>query len=1323
MNSRRFILSIYILCIAAYIFANTSSHYYFRSLGLSEGLSHSTVNVIYQDRIGFMWFGTKDGLNRFDGNSFRVFKKENSGLGNNFITAICEDNEGKMWIGTDAGVYIYDPMLESFEAFDTPIDKLGDTIKRAITCLAVDPDGNIWISSDYQGLFCYDKETRKLISYTEKIGKKVYNVTKFWFDSGCLWVSHYEDNLYYSVDKSNFKIFKDSKDEEPFNGDVINASVKGLHNCFYIASSKGLYEINQTSGKVRQLLEGYVRDICFRTDTELWVGTEQGIYIYDLNNNSYTQLMSPAVDERYALSDNAIYSIFKDREDGIWIGSYFGGINYLPKEYSYFEKYYPRDDLRNFGKRVREICSGNDSTLWIGTEDKGLFNFNPKNRVLTPFCHPLLYNNIHGLCLDGDYLWVGTFSGGLNKIDLKTRNMIHYTKNDKIYSLNSNNVFSIYKTSTSDVWIGTTSGLMKYNREIDGFISVPELNNVFVYDILEDVKGRLWIATYSEGLYCYDLLNKTFRQYKNSPQDSTSLSYDKVIGLFEDSCKQLWIMTQGAGVCRYIPETDNFIRYDMNMGLPSNIVYEILEDNSGMLWLSTNDGLVELHPETGIKHIYTTVNGLIGNQFNYKSGYKDKDGTLYFGSINGFISFNPSTFILNKQSSPLVLTDFFLHNKRLSIGDKDIPLERSIVTTDKIMLNADQNSFSIKPAVLSYQAPSSNIILYKLEGFDKEWYQLIKDNSLINYSNLPYGHYVLHIKGANSDGVWTPQQRLLQIDVLPPFYLSWVAYCLYFLFGILFLLGVVYYFRKRSIRKHLQAMEVLKYEKERELYTAKIDFFTNVAHEIRTPLTLIKSPLENVLANTDLNNVIKEDLEIMDLNTNRLLDLVNQLLDFRKTETKGFKLSLMRCDVSELILRTFKRFTPLAREKGLSFKIQMPDTIYAFIDKEGFTKIVSNLFTNAIKYSMTYINVDVKVSENNHSLIVIISNNGNIVPLEMREDIFRPFIQCRDDASRQIQGTGIGLALARSLAELHGGTLKMDDSMESNNFILTIPLKDIQTASLKDNEEIYEFVPVEEDVIEDVSLSEMKYTLLIVEDNFEMRRFLVKELSKSYKVLSAGHGVEALSVLKDSIVNLVVSDVMMPEMDGLELCNQIKTNLDYCHIPVILLTAKTALQSRIEGLNIGADAYVDKPFSMEYLKVCISNLLKNREQLRATFIHTPFVPTNSIAISKADEDFLKKLNEIVQANLQNPEFSLLDMANLLCMSRSSLNRKLKGLLDVTPNDYVRIERLKKAAILLRDGNCKINEVCYMVGFNTPSYFAKCFQKQFGVLPKDFVCIK
>lgn len=1312
------ILYLYCLCMFT-LHAQSNIHYYFKTLDIKDGLSQNTVNAILQDKQGFMWFGTKDGLNRFDGLSFRIFKKEESDLGNNFITALYEDKEGCIWVGTDTGVFVYDPMLDTFTRFDI-ISNTGNTIERAVTMIGGDEYNNIWISADSQGLFCYSPHDNLLINclQKDKYGNKLANVTRFWFNGDTCWVSLYDDNLYYTVD--NFKTtlypFKDADGYEPFKGDIINTRIAGPHNCMYIGSSNGLTEINLTTGKVRRLLNYYVRDLQFKSDQELWVGTESGLYIYDLVNENITHLTASDEEDSYALSDNAIYSLFRDNEGGMWIGSYFGGVNYYPRQWTYFEKFYPRAGIQKFGRRVREFCESNDGTLWIGTEDKGLFNFDPATGKIEPFQHPLIYHNIHGLCLDGDYLWVGTFSGGLNRIDLRTKQLKHYQKGVGINSLDANNIFSIYRTTTGDLWIGTTSGLLLYNRSTDDFTRIPELTNVFVYKILEDFNGNIWLATYSNGVFRYDINKKEWKNFTYQSNNSTSLPYDKVIGIYEDSQKRLWFTTQGAGFCRFNPQTDDFTRYDMSKGFPCNIIYKMLEDNLTNFWLTTNNGLVCFNPDTNYIRVYTTANGLLSNQFNYQSGYKDKKGHLYFGSINGFIGFNPATFVENKIIPPVVITDFFLFNKRLPVNRDDSPLKKNITYSEDIELDADQNSFSFHVAALSYQAPEMNQLVYKLDGFDQEWYTVGR-NTLINYSNLPYGTYQFRLKGSNSDGKWNEGERILKIHICPPFYLSTWAYILYLLLLLFSIAGIIYYFRKRNQQKHQQTMDKFERDKERELYTAKIDFFTNVAHEIRTPLTLIKSPLENVLISKSVPGEIRDDLEIMDLNTSRLLDLVNQLLDFRKTETQGFKLNFINCNISEILQQTLLRFTPLARQKRLEFTIDCPEQLHASVDREGLIKIISNLFSNAVKYSETYIHVRLLPDTAKGTLLLSVCNDGNIIPLDMREKIFEPFIQYKDGMSQKVSGTGIGLALARSLAEFHDGTLCMDNSIEQNCFLLTLPVSHEYTITvLKDDRETPDVLKEELQTVQ----KQNRYTVLIVEDNSEMLSFVVKQLSSTYLVLTATNGIEALNILENHTVNLVISDIMMPEMDGLELCDHIKSDINYSHIPIILLTAKTTIQSKIDGLKSGADAYVDKPFSVEYLKVCVSNLLTNREKLHAAFAHSPFVQTNTMAMTKADEAFLKTLNDITMANMQNPNFSLDDMASLLNMSRSSLNRKIKGLLDMTPNDYIRLERLKKAAQLLKEGECKVNEICYMVGFNTPSYFTKCFQKQFGILPKDFV---
>lgn len=1292
-------------------------------------MSQNTVNAILQDRKGFMWLGTKDGLNRYDGLSFRKFKHDAANprsIGNSFITSLYEDFNGNIWVGTDAGVYIYYPEKEAFEEFDC--QSLEKTrIERSVSMIAGDKQGRVWIAVEAQGMFCYDTRQKLLRNYP--LSEISSNIKCFTFDSGgTLWLGFYGDGLYYSKDNlatvHPYGSPEDGKRE--FEGGVITKIVQGNYNCLYIGSVKeGVSELNLTSGQVRNLLaidesgeSIFCRDLLPYSDNELWIGTESGIYIYNLRTAQFIHLRASLYDS-YSLSDNAIYALYKDREEGLWIGSYFGGVDYYPRQYTYFAKYYPKNIANSLhGKRVREFCRADDGTLWIGTEDGGLNHFNPKTKEFHFFEPSAGFTNIHGLCMDGSHLWVGTFSKGLRVIDTRTGVVLRtYTEGHTPHSLNDNSIFSICRTSAGEIYLGTLFGLLRYNRTQDSFDCIPELNGKFVYDIKEDSYGNLWLATYANGAYCYDVSARRWKNYVFDAEDERSLPYDKVLSVFEDSYRQIWLTTQGGGFCLFHPDTETFTRYGLKDGLPNDVVYQIVEDDDRFLWLTTNNGLVRFDPKTMEMKVFSTANGLPTNQFNYRSGFKDEAGNIYLGSINGFVAFDPRTFAENRQVPAVAITDFLLFNKEVSVGETDSPLKSSITFSDKVVLTADQNSFSFRIAALSYQAPRMNKLMYKLEGFDEGWLT-IGESPLVTYSNLGYGDYVFKVKASNSDGVWNEQETSLHLSILPPFYLSGWAYCFYVLFFMGCLVCVIFYFKRRNYRKQHRQMEMLEQEKEREVYHAKIDFFTNVAHEIRTPLTLIKGPLENIILKKEVDSETKEDLYIMKQNTERLLNLTNQLLDFRKTETRGFRLNFTECDVVAVLRETYLRFTSLAKQKGLDFILELPQECFmADVNQEALTKIISNLLNNGVKYASTYLRISLETDEKVFHIRTF--NDGEMIPDTMKEEIFKPFVRL-DKEDEVTTGTGIGLALSRSLAELHQGSLMMEKGEEVNCFCLTLPVNQDSTITLS-AENVSQ---VEENSCgweqEETDTKEKKPMILVVEDNPDMLAFIRKQLTTEYSVLTAMNGIEALAVLDNHYVNLVVSDVMMPQMDGFELCKTIKSDLSYSHIPVVLLTAKTNIQSKIEGLELGADAYIEKPFSVEYLLANISSLIHNREKLRQTFAKSPFVAANTMALTKADEEFIWKLNDIIQANLHNPEFSMEDMADALKMSRSSFYRKIKGVLDLSPNEYLRLERLKQAAQLLKEGKSRVNEICYTVGFNSPSYFSKCFLKQFGVLPKDFI---
>lgn len=838
-----------------------------------------------------------------------------------------------------------------------------------------------------------------------------------------------------------------------------------------------------------------------------------------------------------------------------------------------------------------------------------------------------------------------------------------------------------------------------------------------VRDIREDSNGNLWVGTSSNGVYRYDARNDVWTQFLHDDDDPDSLPYDNITGIFEDSGRRIWLTTEGSGFCRFDPAGNTFVRYTSSDGMPSDVVFQIIEDDRGYFWITTDRGLALFDPRAGrVRQVYTVTDRLLSNQFNYKSGYKSPDGTIYFGCIEGLISFNPETLLGRKTDyvPPIYITDFSLLDEKVAVGGRNSPLRKSIICSDSIRLKHDQNSLSLQIAALSYREPQTSRLLYKLEGFDDQWRQCTPGSATITYSKIPYGKYSFRVRlPAGSDHAGPEAEKRLFIEVSPPFYLSAAAYVVYGLLALGALVLIWIYYTRRNVRRQQQHIQAFEREKERELYNAKISFFTNIAHEIRTPLTLIKGPLENILGRQMTDRSMAEDLIVMDRNTNRLLDLTNQLLDFQKIEKERLSLNLTRQNVTDIVEETFYRFSSSAKQQHKTFELDPGEgAIHAQVDREAFTKILSNLMNNALKYSETMIRVGLSVAGD--AFRVTVTNDGEVVPPEMREAIFAPFF--RHTRKEESTGTGIGLALSRSLAELHHGTLAMEADTELNVFVLTVPLcrqeaeAVVETVSAEDAESISD---------ERGDPGWEAYSVLVVEDNPEMCAFIRRQVSESYSVLTAGNGVEALELLEKNYVNVIISDIMMPKMDGIEFCRQVKTDLRYSHIPLILLSAKTNLRSKISGMDAGADAYVEKPFSSDYLLSVIANLIKSRQMLSEAFSKNPLVLANTVATSSVDTDFIVRLQEIIQSNLSDPEFKINDIAEMVHMSRASFYRKIKGVLNMTPNDYLRLERLKTAARLLRDKRYHINEVCYMVGFSSTSYFAKCFQKQFGVLPKKY----
>ena len=1293
----------------------------FRSFNADNGLAHNTVLAIIQDRTGFMWFGTKDGLNRYDGSEIRTVAVSDAIPGNNYITALCEDSEGRIWIGTDSGVCVYDPETERAERFLQRADD-GSRIAGNIPQIVLAPDRTIWIAAGNQGFFRYDAETQTLTRIrSDKAGLRSYTARNICFTAqNTLCITLDDGNIYLSNDNlaSLTPLFPEGGGAEVFRNRYLNRLVPGPFDKIYACTFRGLFEINLDTKRFRKIdlphSNDYVRDLLILKSDEFWVATESSLEILDGDLRESTLCHSDNKNP-YALQTNSTYCLYKDNEGNVWIGTYFAGAAYAWDEsITSIRRYDANSEEGDPGLYIREIVSDADGMLWIGSESDGLVRFDLRLDKIEPIPigGVIRFYNIHGLCCDGDYVWVGTYERNRSLIRIHRRTLAA-----KEYPSAGKEIYTVCRTAGGDLWIGTTSGLKRYDRAADRFVSDPTIRG-HIHHIFEDSSGSIWAATYSDGLYRYDTSKDSWRHYRYDERDTTSLAANKVLSVFEDSRDRIWLTTEGGGLCRYVSENDAFLRY--KNCLPFDTCYRIEEDAQGIFWITSNKGLIRFHPEKRSHHLFTTDDGLLNNQFNYSSLCKTADGRIYAGSSDGFISFDPAKLQPDNGGFPIVLTDFTLYNKAFGTESDSSQFQKSITYLDRIELAPDENSFSLRVAAINYRSPHEAQMRYRLEGFDTKWHRV--SNSTISYSNLPHRTYKLVIEGLDSDGVPNGFGRMLEIRIRPPFYLSGIAYAGYVLLALSAIVLLYTIANRRALRNRQTEIEKIERQKERELYVAKFDFFTNVAHEIRTPLSLIRGPLENILAKAGVSadRELHEELRTMQSNTDRLTTLINQLLDFLKAEQQGFRLHPVECDVREVIENVCLRFVTMARQKHIGFTFDLPaEKLQASVDKEALTKIVSNLLSNALKYADSYARLEMTVPTDLARFRVEVVNDGPIVPEGMREKIFQPFMQYRD-GRHMIAGTGIGLTLARSLAALHGGTLGMDGDPEANRFVLTVPVVHQSAGTGADTAEIPagDRTDTEASAQDDAS---KKPSLLLVEDDPEMQSFVARHLAPTYRIVTADNGRQALDRLsRHKTFDLILSDVMMPEMDGLELCRFVKSDLQYSHIPVLLLTAKTDVASKVEGLETGADVYIEKPFSLEYLRASISALLSNRELVRRHFLESPFAKSETLAYSKADELFMSKLDQYIMQHLEQPELSVEEMADEMCMSSSKLLRKLKAIIGKSPNEYLRIKRLKRASELLQSKKYSIAEISLLVGFSSPTYFSSCFKKQFGITPTEFL---
>ncbi|GHT42532.1 hybrid sensor histidine kinase/response regulator [Bacteroidia bacterium] len=1286
-----------------------SADYYFSRIDGEAGLSQNNVKSIIQDSYGFVWLGTRNRLNRYDGTSMKVFDCYDpvQGRRNNNISALFEDKERQLWVGTDKGIFRFNPVDETFTFFNA--HTAGHIqITDWVADITEDLDGNIWIVIPNQGLFRYHTASKQLFHYsigTTEMPDRGNPQCICVEQKGRVWVGTNGGGvcLYDRATDSFTTCLGDSNGSSLKNENIYTMCDFGEELVLGIHEGK-LRKFNKRKNRLTDVNAPDVHYKIIRhvvnIDGELWVGTQDGLFVINELADKVLHIKATPM-FALSLSDNVVEKIYRDKEGGVWLGTLFGGASYLAKKSIAFDFYAPMRANHTLNSRhLREMQEDTQGNIWIATEDAELNIFNPRTKKFTRIgsAEGLSIENskiVLGLLLDENEAWVGLFKNGLDVIQLSNHRVRHYSGTD--LKIDEASVYAICEDHYGNIWLGNGWNVYKGNKQTKAFVRMDVFGLNYIYDIIEDATGTLWVATLGNGVYQYNPLNGQLRHYSHDMNDPSSLGSNSVSSITETSLGEIWLSTDRGGICHYNKATDNFTSYSLSEGLPDDVAYKIVEDKNHQLWFGTNKGLVRFNPQTKDVKVFSNSNGLPFNEFNYKSAVAAGDGMFYFGGLNGLIAFDPNSYEANTFVPPVYITQLSINNTKQSINH-----------TDKVALKYNQSNIGFDFVALSYTAPQANKYAYKMEGLDDDWTYTSNSHSAF-YAKLPSGKYVFRVKGSNNDDLWNQAGTSLEIEILPPWWFSSWAILGYFILLILLLYAII----EQTKRRYAEKRQLYEAAKEKELYDSKMEFFTNIAHEIRTPVTLINGPLEAMLEMDIQEPELKKSLGIMGKNTAVLLNLINQLLDFRKVDSNKFTLNFATHNLSEIVKSIYARFEPAAQREMKTMRLLLPpEEVQIEADRSAMDKILNNLFSNALHYSDAMIEVELFLAGDD--VCIRVRNDGNLIPAHERAKIFDPFYR-GNQHSDAVPGSGIGLSLAHSLAELHEGALYYQEAEEMNEFVLRLPLKQPTQAAQP--------LSAPDDIVAEPGYNTEKSNvelILIVEDNEEMLAFIADKLQKHFAVAKARNGAEALKFIEEKNVDLLLSDVMMPEMDGFELCQSIKGNLDYSHIPVVLLTAKNDLDSKIHGLEMGADAYVEKPFSMSHLLTQLTTLLSNRRREKEAFMRKPFLPIQNIGMNKADEEFMEKLIAIIQEHITNPNFSVETLSEKLSMSRSNLHRKIKALTELAPIDFIRLIRLKKAAELIQSGKYRVGEICYLVGINSSSYFIRLFQKQFGVTPKEFV---
>ncbi len=1358
MTKRSTILLLCIMQLAAATRAQPA-HINFTSLTSKDGLLSNSVNAILKDRYGFMWFATDDGLNKFDGTNFTVYRHvpgDSASLQANEILALHEDKTGNLWVGTSGGaVSLYDRKKDKFVHFPGTGDRSGLIPNAVIRGICSDGAGKVWIAQ-FESPYLLDPATRRLtrmeLGHNSGTGGSGVVLNCVFADRrGRVWVGTDNGLFLYMPATRSFRQYRhDASGKSGLIHDHVRALGEDNDGHLWVGTEGGLCMMRSDDGvfvSYRQLDPGNkvlgnqtINAIAPDKDGKLWIGTMEGLHVVDPHMGQVISYL-PDKGNVHGLTSKAIKSIYIDKEGIYWLGTYRGGINKYDRNLNLFDVKLS-DAFLDEGARssiVTSFAGQTDGKVWVGTDGGGLYSFDRKTEALRRVDLKVSGGAKDPLAVmalktarDGR-LYIGTYGNGLIIFDPLTGNTGHLGKGTGMNDLNGNDIYAILEDRRGRIWVGTNGQgvnvlqngkvVVRYTPEPASAGDVRLPLNGYIRAIEEDRDGNIWIGSHGGGVAVYHPKDSSFTCYN---QTNSRLALDKIFALLCDSRGRMWVGTYGGGLSLFDKSSGQFINYTEKDGLQNATIYQVVEDAEGCIWVSTNTGISSYDTGTKTFRNFTACNGLQNNNFVHGSGLRLSDGELFFGGLQGFNYFYPSSLTVNRNVPGVLLTDLQIANRPVEPGDAS-PISRHISVADEIRLDYKQN-FAISFVALNYTIPRQNQYAYKLDGFDKEWNYTGTVNTA-RYTNLDPGEYVFRVKACNNDGIWSTEDRAIRIYVRPPFWRTVYAYIFY----VLAAAGLLWYSRHRALsrvkRKFRLERERAEIRRAQEVDRMKLKFLTNLSHEFRTPVSLIMGPVDQLLSEPQ-QETSKERLRMIRRNARRLLNLVNQLLDFRKMEEQELKLHLREGELGAFVKDIVSSFADLSERKHIRLNFHNDIShLNVLFDHDKVERILFNLLSNAFKFTLENGEVNVALQgieppEAGIQWVVIrVMDTGIGIPEDQRHRIFDRFFQHASGDAVLNQGTGIGLSIAKEFVKMHGGVIGVESEVGRGSvFTVRLPLQtvtDQQAASLDEAGSLSQAAATTDEAAAAAGMS----TILLVEDNEDFRFYLKDNLKQHYRIIEAGNGKEGWQKALSGHPQLIVSDISMPHMDGIALSKKLKADKRTSHIPIILLTALTEEAQQLQGLGTGANDYITKPFNFEVLHARIRNLLMLGRHLKDTYTRQIRVLPQEVKVESEDQRLLQAIVCCLEENITSSSLSVEFLSRQVGMSRSSLYSKVLEITGETPVEYIRSFKLEKAAVLLEKTGLTIAEAAYQTGFTTPNYFARAFKAKFNMLPSEFVAQK